>query len=268
MQYRQFRLPGLVLFLVSMSAACGSDGAAGEQPASGKMVFSHIGIYTAEKKPGGHSVAGRRVWVTDFRKHRCRVEWLWFEPLRPVTGQLPHVAYRVENIEAAAKGMKVLSEPFCPGVFGVARVGFYQTDDGAVVEFMEFKDEHKCDSDGVAGEQPASGKMVFSHIGIITTEKKPGELFVPASRVWVTDFRKHPCRVEWLRFEPDSQVTGPLRNLPHVAYEVENIETAAKGMKVLMEPFCPGIFDVARAGFYQTDDGAVVELMEFKDEDE
>jgi hypothetical protein len=48
---------------------------------------------------------------------------------------MPHVAYRVDNIQAAAKGMKVLLEPFDGGI---ARVGFYQTDDGAIVEFMEY----------------------------------------------------------------------------------------------------------------------------------
>ena len=50
--------------------------------------------------------------------------------------------------------------------------------------------------------------MEFSHIGLITTQPKPGETFVEATRVWITDFVKHPQHVEWLRFEPDSPVTG------------------------------------------------------------
>ncbi len=52
----------------------------------------------------------------------------------------------------------------------------------------------------------------FDHIGIVTTEKKADEIFVAATRVWVTDFRTHPFHVEWLRFEPDSPVTGPVRD--------------------------------------------------------
>jgi hypothetical protein len=46
----------------------------------------------------------------------------------------------VENAEAitrAAQGMKVLLEPFDAG-FAVA--GFYQTPDGAVIEFVTYKD--------------------------------------------------------------------------------------------------------------------------------
>jgi hypothetical protein len=102
--------------------------------------------------------------------------------------------------------------------------------------------------------------MQFDHVGLITTERKPGERFVPATKVWVTDMATHPFHVEWLRFEADSPVEGPVRELPHVAYRVDSIAAAAKGLTVLLEPFDAGI---ARVGFYLTDDGAVVELMEY-----
>lgn len=120
-----------------------------------------------------------------------------------------------------------------------------------------------CGSGSSADEQTAPKKLVFSHIGIATTEKKPGERFVPATHVWVTDFQKHPYHVEWIRYEPDSPVTGPVRETPHVAYEVDSIADACKGLKELLAPFDAGI---AVVGFYQTDDGAVVEFMEMKEE--
>jgi len=105
--------------------------------------------------------------------------------------------------------------------------------------------------------------MHFSHIGLITTEAKPGEVFVEATRVWVTNFVDHPLKVEWLRFEPDSPVTGPVREQPHVAYRVDSIEAAAAGMQTLLEPFqpLPGL----RVGFYLSADGAVVEFMEYEE---
>jgi len=104
--------------------------------------------------------------------------------------------------------------------------------------------------------------MQFDHIGIVTTEEKPGQIFIEPTRVWITDFQKHPYRVEWLRYEPDTPVTGPVREMPHVAFRVQSIAEASKGMKVLLEPFDAGI---AVVGFYQTDDGAVVEFMEYKE---
>jgi hypothetical protein len=97
---------------------------------------------------------------------------------------------------------------------------------------------------------------------LITEEPKAGEVFVEATRVWITNFVDHPLHIEWLRFEPDTPVTGPVRHQPHVAYRVPSIEAAAKGMKVLLEPFQP--MAGLRVGFYQSDDGAVIEFMEYE----
>lgn len=104
--------------------------------------------------------------------------------------------------------------------------------------------------------------MEFSHVGMITETPKPGEVFVEATRVWITDFEKHPFHVEWLRFAADSPVTGPVRTQPHVAYRVASIEEASQGMEVLLEPFRP--MEHLRVGFYASSDGAVVEFMEYE----
>jgi hypothetical protein len=108
--------------------------------------------------------------------------------------------------------------------------------------------------------------MQFDHVGIPTTRPKDGETFVEATRVWITDAHRHPFRVEWLRFETDSPVTGPLREMPHVGFRVDNVNQItelSKGMKVLLEPFDAGF---AVAGFYQTADGASIELVWYRDE--
>jgi hypothetical protein len=210
--------------------------------------FEHIGIFTPSKQPGERLVAASKVWVTDFPRHPFGVEWLRSEA--PFKGPNPHIAFRVENIEqaaAAAKGLTSTSKPFDAGI---ARVAFFHSDDGAVVEFMEYPKESPK-----ASPRP----IEFNHVGLITTEKKSNERFVPATKVWVTDINSHPYRVEWLRYEPSSPVQGPVREMPHVAFRVDRIAAASKGLKVLIEPFDAGI---ATVGFYQTGDGAVVEFME------
>lgn len=103
--------------------------------------------------------------------------------------------------------------------------------------------------------------MIFDHIGLITEEKKDGEFYVEKTKVWVTDSEKHPYKIEWLRYEKDSPVKGPVREKSHIAYRVENLEEASKGLKVLLEPFDSGKDFV---GFYETIDGAVVEFMQYK----
>jgi len=104
--------------------------------------------------------------------------------------------------------------------------------------------------------------MQFEHVGLITDQPRPGERFVPATRVWRTDYLQDPHRIEWLRFEPDSTVPEPVRRMPHVAYRVDDLAAAARGLTVLLEPFDVGPRIV---GFYQTADGAVVELVKYKE---
>ena len=104
--------------------------------------------------------------------------------------------------------------------------------------------------------------MIFDHVGLISDDRRESEAFVTATRVWVTNPRAHPYQIEWLRFEPDSPVRGPVRTQPHVAFRVERLEPAPAGLTILLKPFDVGF---ARVGFYQTTDGAVIELMQYKE---
>lgn len=104
--------------------------------------------------------------------------------------------------------------------------------------------------------------MEFSHVGLITDRPQPGEVFVPATRVWITNFVTHPYRIEWLRFEPDSPVTGPVRTQPHVAWRVGSIAEASRGLRTLIDVFEP--LRGVRVAFFENADGAVIELMEYE----
>ncbi|MGY8672286.1 MAG: hypothetical protein ACKVHO_06825, partial [Verrucomicrobiia bacterium] len=77
-------------------------------------------------------------------------------------------------------------------------------------------------------------KKEFHHIGLPTDTSQPGEFYVEDTKVWVTDPRKHPYKVEFLRFEADSPVTGPVRDLPHVAYRVADVRAALEGEGVIL----------------------------------
>jgi len=84
-------------------------------------------------------------------------------------------------------------------------------------------------------------------------------MWVADTRVWVTDPLEDPHRVEWLRFEPDSPVTGPVRDLPHVAFRVDRLEDELEGAEVILGPFQP--HDALRVVFIRKD-GAIIEFME------
>ena len=100
----------------------------------------------------------------------------------------------------------------------------------------------------------------FSHVGLPTDEPQPGEVYVADTKVWVTDFANHPYKVEYLRYEDDSPVTGPLRDLPHFAFETDDLAAELEGDEVILEPFdpMPGL-TVA----FIVRDGAVFEYMKY-----
>ncbi len=100
----------------------------------------------------------------------------------------------------------------------------------------------------------------FHHMGLPTDDKQPDEVYVDATKVWVTNPDEHRYRVEFLRFEPDSPVTGPVRNLPHIAYKVDDLQREIGGKEILLGPF------MAMEGLqvvFIFENGAVVEFMEW-----
>jgi hypothetical protein len=103
---------------------------------------------------------------------------------------------------------------------------------------------------------------VFDHVGVPTGEKQAAEVFVEQTKVWITDPMRHPHRIEYLRFEADSPVTGPVRDLPHIAFRVPALEPELQGREVLLGPFhaTPSLRVV-----FVLIDGAVYEFMEQAD---
>lgn len=100
----------------------------------------------------------------------------------------------------------------------------------------------------------------FNHIGLPTDERRPGAIYVPQTKVWVTRPNDHPYRVEFLHFEPDSPVIGPTRDMPHVAFQVSDLVEAIAGEELLLPPFEP--IEGLHVAFIMKD-GAVFEFMQF-----
>ncbi len=99
----------------------------------------------------------------------------------------------------------------------------------------------------------------FDHMGVPTGQKQPGEMYVQETKVWVTDPLRHPQKIEYLRYEPDSPVTGPVRDLPHIAFRVDSLEREIEGAEILLGPF--HATETVRVVFVLKD-GAVFEFME------
>nr|WP_319569654.1 hypothetical protein [uncultured Draconibacterium sp.] len=103
----------------------------------------------------------------------------------------------------------------------------------------------------------------YHHLGIPTTKKMPGERYLPQFKFFHSGFPTSPFGVEWMRFEKDSPIHPLIQKVPHLAFEVENLdhELTTRNLKVITPPNPP--MEGVRVAMIEHN-GAPVELIEFK----
>jgi hypothetical protein len=102
----------------------------------------------------------------------------------------------------------------------------------------------------------------FHHIGVPTTEKMPDELYISKYRFYISGFESCPFGIEWMRFEEDSPILPLIQKVPHLAFEVKDIdaELIKHNFKIITKPNSPSIgVKVAMIEH----NGAPIELIEF-----
>jgi hypothetical protein len=103
------------------------------------MEYHHVGIPTTKVHENESYLETFKMYVTSFDSNPFGVEWLRFEPDSPLpelVKTVPHVAFKVDDLEAALRGRDVLIEPNSPSD-GVM-VAFI-VDHGAPIEFLEYR---------------------------------------------------------------------------------------------------------------------------------
>ena len=103
--------------------------------------------------------------------------------------------------------------------------------------------------------------MKYHHLGIPTTEEKPGETYLEQYKFFCTDHENNPFGIQWMRFDEDCPLPLIVQTIPHVAFAVENLEQALVGHEILIEPNSPS--PGVRVAFVLVD-GAPVEFLEYE----
>jgi len=101
----------------------------------------------------------------------------------------------------------------------------------------------------------------YHHIGIPTKIPRENETYLEKYKMFVSGYEESPYSVEWMRFEPDSPLPELVKTVPHVAFEVDDLEAAIQGKEVLIPPNSPseGIM-VA----FIVHNGAPIEFIQFE----
>lgn len=77
--------------------------------------------------------------------------------------------------------------------------------------------------------------------------------------MYVSGFNASPFRIEWMRFEKGCPLPELVQSVPHVAFEVDDLEAALEGRQVIIEPNSPSPGVLVA---FIVDDGAPVELLQ------
>ena len=104
----------------------------------------------------------------------------------------------------------------------------------------------------------------FHHIGLVSDEEKPGEMFFEMLQVWGTSPDADPNKVEWVRFKPESPLADtPVAKMPHISWKVDDLDQAIKdeGIEPVVGPLTA--VEGVRIAYFMMD-GALVEYLEIK----
>jgi len=105
--------------------------------------FHHCGIPSDEVREGERYLPRFGMYVSGFAESEFGIEWMRFEegsPLHELIRRIPHLAFVVDDLDAALEGRAVLTWPNAPSD-GV-RVAMI-IENGAPVELMEFRNEKR-----------------------------------------------------------------------------------------------------------------------------
>lgn len=102
----------------------------------------------------------------------------------------------------------------------------------------------------------------YHHLGIPTNTVISGERYLPQFKFYVSGFDSSPYGIEWMRFENDSPISDLIKKVPHIAFEVDDLdlELSRQGFNILIPPNSPD--DGTRVAMIEHN-GAPIELIEF-----
>jgi hypothetical protein len=99
----------------------------------------------------------------------------------------------------------------------------------------------------------------YHHLGIPTSEKRNGETYLPNLKMYCSGYDTSPYKIEWIRFEEGAQFPELVKTVPHIAFEVENLEEAIEDKEILITPNSPSPGVVVA---FVVDNGAPVEFLQ------
>lgn len=102
--------------------------------------------------------------------------------------------------------------------------------------------------------------MKYNHLGIPTQSRFDGEIDLPHLKMTVSDHENNPYGIQWQRYWDGAPYPELVKTVPHVAFEVEDLQAELVGKKVIIPPNSPS--EGLIVAFIEVN-GAPIELMQY-----
>ncbi len=87
------------------------------------------------------------------------------------------------------------------------------------------------------------------------------EVYLPGYKLYHCGYEDSEFGIEWMRYEEGCELPKLVQEIPHIAFQVDDIYEAIKGRHVIIEPNSPSP-DVVVA--FIEENGAPIELIQQK----
>jgi len=102
----------------------------------------------------------------------------------------------------------------------------------------------------------------YDHLGIPTNVPQEGEFYMEAFDTHITDHESNPYGIQWMRYGPNCRLPEIVKTMPHIGFEVDDLDEALKGQEILIQPNSPSPGVVVA---FILCDGAPVELLQYRE---
>jgi hypothetical protein len=220
--------------------------------------YHHLCIPTQQAMPGEQHVPHLGFSHVPGTTNAYGIEWVRFHEgadLPAMIRERAHLAFEVASLDTMLLGERLIKGPYeeQPGV----KVAFIDVLDFPV-KLMQI--DRAVTGLEIKNPVEASGKKLkYHHTGIPGNATWEREIKVPHLKLAYLPGKYNAYGVEWLRFEEGNPNPDVIKYIPHVAFEVEDMDEATKGEKVIYGPNreTPGI----AVSFIEVA-GATVEFLE------
>lgn len=101
--------------------------------------------------------------------------------------------------------------------------------------------------------------LKFHHLGIPTDIPREGERYLEEFKMYIQGYETSPYGIEWIRFEEGCTLPELVQTVPHLAFEVDDLNEAIEGLEILIEPNSPSKGVMVA---FILDNGAPVEFLQ------